>query len=228
MDYRCVATSQTGFVQQLAVSYLVHGYWFYVSGCIPAGKDPAAVDEKLIQKYGIGVSRQSRARRRAVGIANVHYLRFDRQFVLLATHGHHPFYDDEAANIRDARRVPIKFHGYSIKVQRGGYLRRVDSNVPAVRDGKPRVRVQIGRETYLSLKAYFVDAAVRQSAERLAAELFSVPFEPYARVRQQMLNILRMVNYTRQSFGMEGLGSDVLRYKRRIVSPFEPAADLAA
>jgi hypothetical protein len=48
-----------------------------------------------------------------VGIANIHYLRHDRFFVLLATHGHHPFYDDEAGNIRDARRVPIKFAGYA-------------------------------------------------------------------------------------------------------------------
>ncbi len=67
MKYRCVAASPTGFVQQLAVQYLAHGYWFYVQGRIPDGKDPLAVDAKLLVKYGIGVSRQSRARPKAPG-----------------------------------------------------------------------------------------------------------------------------------------------------------------
>ena len=224
MDYRCVATSPTGFVQQLAVSYLAHGYWFYVQGCVPDDKDPLLVDAKLIEKYGIGVSRQSRARRKAVGIANVHYLRFDRLFLLLATHGHHPFFDDEADNIRDARRIPIQFMGYSISVKRGDYLRKADDEPTATPDGRWRVRVQIGRDTYTSMKAYFLQIGVRLSASRLAAELFTVPFEPYAPVRQQMLNILRMVNLARRNLGLESLRPDVLRYRRQIVSPFEPCA----
>jgi len=227
MEYRCVATSPTGFVQQLAVAYLVHGYWFYVQGCIPGDKDPARVDAKLIEKYGIGISRQSRTRRKAVGIANVHYLRFERHFILLATHGHHPFYDDEAENIRDARKIPIKFMGYSISAKPGGYLRRTDRDLPAVRDPSRRVRVQIGREAYLALKAYFVEVAVRQSADFVAGELYRVPYEPYAPVRQQMLNILRMVNHARHSMGAVTLCPEVLRYKRQIVSPFEPTNDFA-
>ena len=62
-EYRCVTTSVEGFVQQVAVQYLRHAYWFYVAGKIPDGKDPAAVDVKLIKKYGIDVSRWDRARR---------------------------------------------------------------------------------------------------------------------------------------------------------------------
>ena len=73
MAYRCEAITIEGFVQQLAVSYVANGYWFYVSGVVPPGKDPAAIDAKLIAKYGIGMSRSSRARRKAVGIANLHY-----------------------------------------------------------------------------------------------------------------------------------------------------------
>src|SRR5436190_6860625 len=119
MHYRWVAASPSGFVQQLAVHYLAHGYWFYVQGLVPEGKEPSIIDAKLTQKYGIGSSRSSRARRKAVGIANVHYLRYERFFVLLATHGHHPFYDHEEDNIRDARKVPVKFMGYSISVKKG-------------------------------------------------------------------------------------------------------------
>ena len=159
MEYRCVATSVEGFVQQLASCYLPHGSWLYVSGIIPPGKEPESVDEKLIAKYGIGVSRTSRARRKAVGIANIHYLRYQRRFLLLATHGFHPFYDDEAKSIRDVRRVPVKFEGYSISVAKGGYRRKEPGNGAAVPDDKWRVRVQIERELYKGLKAYLIDVA---------------------------------------------------------------------
>ena len=40
-------TSVEGFVQQLAVAYVQHGYRFYVTGQIPEDKDPEQVDRKL-------------------------------------------------------------------------------------------------------------------------------------------------------------------------------------
>ena len=140
MEYRCVATSVAGFVQQLVSCYLPHGYWFYVSGVVPLDKKPRAVDRKLLAKYGIGVSRSSRARRKAVGIANVHYLRYQRRFLLLATHGFHPFFDEEQKSIRDVRRVPIKFAGYSISVAKGGFKAKRSNNGALVRDGQWRVQ----------------------------------------------------------------------------------------
>ena len=221
MEYRCVATSVVGFVQQLASCYLPHGYWFYVSGVVPPGKDPESVDEKLIAKYGIGVSRSSRARRKAVGIANVHYLRYERRFVLLATHGFHPFYDDETRSIRDARRVPIKFEGYSISVAKGNFKRRQNEQDAPVRDDKWRVRVQIERELYKGLHAYLLDIAPHRSAAALAAEFRDLPFEPYAPVRQQLLNLLRHTNRRREAASLQPLSPNVLRYRRRIVRPFE-------
>jgi hypothetical protein len=57
LQYRCVARSVAGFVQQLAVGYIAKGYYFYVSGVIPAGKDPAKTDRKIIEIYGISVSK---------------------------------------------------------------------------------------------------------------------------------------------------------------------------
>jgi hypothetical protein len=222
MEYRCEATSPTGFVQQLVSCYLPHGYWFYVSACIPEHKDPRNVDLKLLAKYGIGVSRQTRARRKLAGAANVHYLRYERFFVMLATHGRHPFYDDEAQNIRDARRAPIKFAGYSISVKKGGYRRKDTPSSPAVRDDKWRVRVQIGREPYRDFRAYFQEVARRRTVEQLGRELYNLPYEPYAPVRQQLLNVLRLVNETRKAAGLEAVSPKVLRYRRNIVRPFDP------
>lgn len=225
MEYRCVAGSVAGFVQQLASSYLPHGYWFYVSGMIPFAKDPRDVDAKLIAKYGICVSRTSRARRKAVGIANVHYLRYDRRFVLLATHGFHPFYDEEAQSIRDVRRVPIRIEGYSISVAKGDFRRKEHPDKPPVRDGRWRARVQIDREWYKGLKAYFLDIAPHRTAEALASELLSLPFEPYAPVRQQLLNLWRHINRRRQAANLEPVSITAIRLRRRIVRPFEPVSE---
>src|SRR5712692_5511800 len=112
MEYRCEATSVVGFVQQLAVAYVGRGYFFYVTGQIPEGKDPRAVDAKLIAKYGLAIGKTARARRKAAGLANVQYVRCRHAFVLLATRGQHSFFEEEREFIRDARKVPIKFAGY--------------------------------------------------------------------------------------------------------------------
>lgn len=220
MEYRCVATSLEGFVQQLASNILPHGYWFYVTGHVPDGKEGETIDRKLIEKYGIGISRQQRARRKLAGNANLHYLRLGRSWVLLATHGHHPFFEAEASSIRDVRRIPIQIGGYSLSVKQGHFLKKERDGNQAVPDGRMRVRVQIGRERYRDLCAYLLSISCHRSAENLARELWNVPFEPYAPVRRQLLNLLRLVNSKRQCAGYMKVPPAVLRYKREIVKPF--------
>lgn len=83
--YRCETTSVEGFIQQLAVAYVARGYWFYVAGFIPEGKDPRRTDAKLIEKYGVDIFKWTRVRRKRQGRATVQHLRFNRFFVLLAT-----------------------------------------------------------------------------------------------------------------------------------------------
>lgn len=191
-----------GFVQQVAVGYLARGYWFYVVGRIPESKSPAAVDAKLLARYGVALSRKERARRKGAGFANLQYIRHDRFFVLLATHGTHPFFESESEQFQDARRVPIKFAGYAL----------------AFRNGRVSVRIEVGE--YRRLKAYFVDLACRRSVEALAAEFGRVGFQPYAPVRVQLLNIWRAVNRERRAAGFEPVPIDAVPWKRRIVRPF--------
>lgn len=224
MEYRYEATSVAGFVQMLAANYLAHGYWFFVQGFVPEGKDPRLTDEKLLEKYRIRISRDQRARRKRAGLANLHYLRYGPHFVLLATKGHHLFFAEEAKRIRDVRQCPILFEGYSLSVRRGHFLKKHDECGDAVADSKYRVRVQISRERYRSLKAYFQDRAVHRRAESLARELWRVPFEPYAPVRRQLLNLLRLVNQARGAAGFDKLPTSVLRYRRTIVKPFASEA----
>ncbi|MBU0637275.1 MAG: hypothetical protein KKB50_00270 [Planctomycetes bacterium] len=206
-EYRCVATSVAGFVQQAAVQYLRHGYWFYVTGVIPDGKDARAVDAKLIGKYGIDVSRWQRAGRKRAGLANMQYIRCGRFFLLMATHGRHGFFADEAGQIRDARRVPIKFAGYALSF-RGG-----------------RVCVRIEANEYRRMKSWLLEQAGRWSSERLQAEFLRLPFVPYAPVRQQLLQIWRAVNRARKAAGCEPLPIECVRWKRPIVRPFEASPD---
>lgn len=224
MQYRCEATSVEGFVQMMAANYLPHGYFFFVRGHVPNEKDPEAVDAKLMAKYGIGLSRQARARRKAAGLANLHYLRLERSWVLLATHGNHSFFTEEGGNIRDCRRAPIDFSGYSITVKRGQFLQKAADDEPGTPDGKLRVRVQVGRERYREIRAYLLEMACRRDAAWLEREFWNLPFEPYAPVRKQLLKLWRGVNRRRASAGLSSIAIECLRLRRRIVKPFERAA----
>lgn len=215
MQYRAEATSLSGFIQQIACCYLRHGYWFYVTGCIPAQKDAAAIDRKLLQKYGIEVSESTRARRKQVGRANLQYIRHHRTFVILATHGEHEFFRVEANAVRDIRHVPIKYGDYAVSYRRGG--RRRDGQI----DCRWHAHVEIERRRYLELKSWFLDVAVHRTAANLALEFYQLPYEAYAPVRRQLLNILRKVNEVRKRAGYQLVPVEALPLKRRIVRPFE-------
>lgn len=208
--YRCVATSVAGFIQQLAVSYFGHGYWFYVTGRIPDDKPASLVDAKLVQRYGINISKWQRARRKRLGLANVQYLRHGRFFVLAATHGRHAFFDLEGSRIRDARRSPLHFAGYSVS-HRGGH---------------PHVRLSLS--TYLSLKAGLMDGANHPEPGKVKAILYLAAPLPYAPVRRQQLNLLRAVNRHRVSLGLVPLPASVLDFRFRRSGPLvaSPPASL--
>ena len=210
-------------MQLLACNYLPHGYWFYVTGVVPEGKDVRELDAKLLKKYRIDVSRATRCRRKAAGRANVHYLRHLRFFVLLATHGKHRFFADEKGSIRDVRELPIQFAGYSIGCKQGEYLHKPKGSGKARNDGRYRSRVQVSRQVYLDWKAYFEELAKSASEKRLAYELYHFPYEPYAPVRKQLLEIVRLVNRVRKDCGKPMLDAkQVIRFRRQIVRPFEP------
>lgn len=215
LAYRCIATSPEGLVQQVAVSYLRHGYWFYVSGRIKPGKDPAALDRKLIEKYQIAISERERTARKRRGLANMQYIRYQNWFLLLTTEGHHPFKQEERNQLRDCRRVPIKFEGYSISYRRSGVTPKGGASP------KWHARVAIDPRTYRELKELFLDRACHRSAENLAAEFGRLPYARYAPVRRQLLNLLRAVNSARARTGYEPLPYSVLKLRRAIVRPFD-------
>ena len=214
MSYRCEVASVEGFVQQLACCYLPHGYWWYVTGRIPPRKDPRQVDRKLIERYGLDVSKRQRARNKQLGIAGVQYLRHEHFFILLATQGRHLFFGEERRRIRDFRKTPLKFRDYSISYRSGGRTRTGEL------DRKWHSHVQMCPEAYKVERAYFLELALRKSVDDLIVEFRRVPFEPYAPLRRQLLNILRAVNVKRKQAARELVPTTALRLRRRIVRPY--------
>lgn len=197
--YRCECTSPRGFIQQLAVAYVSNGYYFYVVGLIPEDKRPEHVDAKLIERYRIDQSKWQRARRKLRGEASVQYLRLGRRFVLLATHGEHPFFELEGDRVRDVRRVPLKLFGYAVGYS-GGH-----------------VQVRIERNLLRSIRAHVLDLAPHRSCRALAEQIRRLDFEPYGPVRRQLVQLVRAVNRRRRAAGFEPVPLDVLPTRRRIL-----------
>jgi fucose permease len=77
------------------------------------------------------------------------------------------------------------------------------------------------------LKAYFLDLAVRRKAGTLEQMIAGLPFEPYAPVRRQLLNLVRAMNKARKVAGFESLSFSCVRMKRCIVRPFAARGSLA-
>jgi hypothetical protein len=224
MKYRYEVTSLTGYLQRVATHLLPKGYYFFVQGVVPEGKDPAALDAKLLAKYDVAKSEGARRWRKQQGLGNVQYVRYERSWILLATHGYHPIREGEGDNLKDVRRTPIRIGDYSVTVKRGNYLKKVSSEACALPDGRWRVRVLIAREPYRELCAYFLSIACHRRQEALEQELLHLPYVPYSPVRKQLLKLLRLVNAKRQAAGFGKLPASCLRFKREIVRAFAEIA----
>src|SRR5262245_60401836 len=180
-----VVRTVEGFVRQVSAHCLPNGFYFYVSGFVREGKDPQTVDASVIEKYDIAPNKWERYRRKRRGEVIVRYLRYERRFLILATDlvGDHPFVLTEA-EVRDARKVPIKFHGYQMSYTGG------------------RTWVRIGPDERRRIRAEVLDVATRRSVPALVSWFRAVPYEPYAAVRYQLFQVLEEVNLKRRAAGL--------------------------
>lgn len=178
-----VVVNLDGLICYLASSLVCRGYWFYSVTRIPAGKDLAKVDAKLIARYEANQSRWKRTHRKATGRANVRYLRFENVVILIATAGDSPFFAAERP--KDLRREPLRFAGYSISFRNG------------------HTSVRLDRRQYAILKAGFLEMSTRRSSSHVAREFERLPVLPFAGVRRQLLCIYRKVNHKRLFAGLE-------------------------
>ena len=113
-----------GSCSRLLARYLRHGYWCYVTGRIPAGKDAQTIDKSLLRNTASACRNKVRARRKQLGHANLQYIRHDRFFAILATKGQSSLFRGRgrrASGTFDG--FPLRFAGYSISYRRGGRTR---------------------------------------------------------------------------------------------------------
>lgn len=214
MTYRCEAQTLDGFLAQL-VRYVASGHYFYVTGMVPERKDPAKVDRKLIDLYGIDRPKWDRARRRLGDQAGMHYLRYRRFFVLLATHGRHRFFEEHEKNICDIRRTALRVRGYSIRYTHSDIEKRW------------KVFVRLDKATYRSLRAHLLELATRPSyrdTARLAGEFQALQFQGYGPVRGQVLAIIKAANRRRRRAGYGQLPTDLVPRMRPVRSVFAAGA----
>lgn len=221
--YNCEAVSVPAFIQQLT-NLISHGYWFYVTGEVPAGKDVEKIDAKIIHKYGLELTPWQRSRKKKAGSANVAYLRFGRRWVILSTKGQHRFFESVHAparlageslrdvhgqeqRIADIRERSIKFFDYAISYKEGGYLRLSDEDKAEgkkARDHKWHVRVELRREVYKDLKAHMLELSTKREASELAEVIRRRRFLGYAPVIVQLGRILKSTNTKRRRAGLAG------------------------
>ncbi|TWU49430.1 hypothetical protein [Rubripirellula reticaptiva] len=229
-EYRYVATSKAGFIRQL-VNYARHGYVFYVKGHVRKGLDPERVDDKLLGLYDVRKTDAQRHWRKKNGNCNFQYLRFERTWVLLLTPGEQPaeFMKRERNNIRNLERgEPLAVCGYSICRVMGDFIRNRDKpedTTGAVRDTKRRVRVQISKSEFKELKGEFLRHARTRSEDWYRLKFYHSGFEPYAPIRKQLLDLLRMVNAARAPHGLPKIKPDCIRYRIEPVKVFEAVSE---
>lgn len=153
------------------------GYVHVVRGRIPKHKDPQRVDQKLMAKYGVERDRMKAMRRHRQGLAKVKYLRWRDLFLLLATDGESPLFQEE-------RPVDLRVRAVCI----GDYTVRVI-------DGKPSVR--FSDHCYKRLRDQILASALSPKADRLLA----VPRLKFEGVFKQLRRIERMLRRKRKRAG---------------------------
>lgn len=247
-EARHSVASIDGMVQQL-VTLVAKGYRYYFVGKMKPTADPVQFDAKMLSHYEAALPKWTRERRRASGLANFRYLRIQEWFIVLATEGRaEKFWAEDKERVRDVRRVPIRFKGYSISYRQGGYERlsaneryfrngmwreyrearargeRGEAPPPAARDMKWHVHVRLDDETYLGMKCYFLNIATHRTSDTLAEEFLELWCQSYGPIRAQLRAILRAVNEARRAAGYDTLPLSVIRFKRRIVRAFTASA----
>lgn len=175
--------------------------WFYYVGRIPEHADPEAVDRKLIAKYQIPLNKDQAYRQRKAGRATARYLRYQRTFVLLSTHGQSVFLQER--QFKDLRREPMKLFGYSI----------------AHRKGKASVRIEA--QQFQILEEHFRSIATSIPCEALGREINELTFYRFKPVVKQLLALVRAVNEERAAWGLAPLDRDAVVLAKRPIPVFE-------
>lgn len=198
------------FLRKIAIDYVRYGY-VYHSGIkqIPEKKQLGRIDKKLLGTYQVSYSPSVKVLRKKKGIARVAYVRFGREFLLLATDGEQTtgFKVFTRFTDRDFRVKPLVVHGYQI------YLK----------GETPVVEIETLR---FARQARFVLSQFAKSSLRVKALLSELSPFNFPGIVRQKCRLLQRVNVRRRranllqvqldlSFGVKGDGSAYAAYTRK-------------
>lgn len=169
------------FIRRIAIDSVRYGYVRYVVREIPEGKNTLAIDNKLRAHYKITSCRTTRMRRRQKQQAVLQYVRYGRQFVLLATEGKHDEF--ERLKFYDCRIAPIQVYSYSIGLKNGV------------------VRVCIRHEVWSGTIKHFERLALHD-IDKVEKKLHALPYCHFPGVVRQKQQLVSMINQKRSRAGL--------------------------
>ena len=242
--YRCVATSTRAWVQQVAVSYIQRGYHQYVGFWIPKGKDPTAVDRKLIAKYHIDISDSARSWRKRSGLARFQYIRHGRfGLLMIADSGEE---EGPPSVVMPRERLMEVLAHYGADLYRSRWRELPDDQVmidfeqeegvrmkhlyrDAIFYGGYEIRyrnshasVRIDARYYEALRTRMLDLARQPDLKPLREAFHELRFQPFAPLKTQLWNLVDELNKyraKRQVGGRRVPYSVVARCLRRQTGP---------
>ena len=192
---------------------VTNGYFFYFHNRLSKRWDPESLDRKLIEKWGLDQPGWKREKRRRGHAPAIWYLRYDRSYLLTATHGKgrdgqpHEFFRYYGDNILDIRRHPVQFRGYAIHYP-------ISAN-----SGQRRLTVRLNAQRYDELRSRLTKMAIQdryRQPELLEAECSRLPYQWYWGVQQQVRGIVKQVNRRRRYAGFEPLRLSCVPRRARI------------
>lgn len=156
VDYLC---NSWQFMLQQIIYLVSKGYTYYTTGEIPLDKASKArsIDQKIINKYNIDLSKDQRARRKKKKLANFYYLRWKNQFVILHTEGKlEQTADDVFYNIKNKSKGGDKF-----KITIG---KKLSVNIVLVNE---KVTVTLDKSTYKDIKVKLNELVKNKQIKKL-------------------------------------------------------------
>ena len=177
-----------------------------MTGVVPDRLTASELDARLIEKFGLDISRDRRSDQRATGNGSIHYLRHDRFWVLISTparNGNRFFTENTEPKTgehlwHDVWARAIMFHGYAIRVPAGKLL------------------IKVERHEFKRLKNELLELAKFVSGERLTGILCQrFHYEQYPGVQEQLYRLVECLNQRLKRSGLGRIEFSQLKRGRR-------------
>jgi len=159
MGIECEANTYAGYMQQV-VRLAGLGYYNYKVTEYPLKKRTLwpTIDQKIIAKYPLlGLSKFQRARRKAAGLLNAQFVRFDNCATLVISDGRDDCGIRAEESPQDIRKTPLRFSP-------------TKNLTFQIHQPEGKFTVSLERGCYRDITAYYREAALKSALDAVALE----------------------------------------------------------